>query len=440
MWRLIKLNDTNLRAIRLRDGMACLVLMALPAIGFAQDEDVAVVSDETVQVDQTEDEAAAAKAALESELASARRFEVELDALLLSDGQLDVAQADALNKLRSLATRCGILANSALHDEVRLLLLGYQARALAAIASLESVDQRQDAGRMQQLHDTAQQIAALALPGAAAKADYWLLVAEMGQVASSKKSPTRQRADIERSLATYIDSYRDDAQADEFLLDTRLSLAQLMDQRGAQRDAGRQLAQIGKLAEDSPRLGEVKRLRESIARLGSPITIESISTQLATWRSSDHLGKPVLIHVYADSVDPSVRMIDVINRSIVEGTLSGIAVVSLRVGEPIASTLAPPWPTLPVQLETDGVLDQLGVTALPTLVWLDAQGRLASIGTTAAVLDQFNSLQAEQRDRADEESSDEAASKTEGEASNSDDKSVETELLPTDNENDPSSP
>lgn len=434
MGRMIKTNDNGMRRVGLHCACVSLLVVALPSAGFSQDGGEAVEAGELTPVVQI-DEEAAAKAALESELASARRFELELDALLLADGQLDIAQGGALTKLRSLATRCGILANSAMHDEVRLLLLTYQARALAAIASLETVDQEQTTDRMQQLHDTAQQIAALDLPSAAATAGYWLLVAEMDQLANSKQSPTKRRAAIERALATYIDNHQGDPQADEYLLDTRLSLAHLMDQRGAQRDVARQLNQIGKLPEDSPRLGEVKRLRNSIARLGTPLLYESLSTQLTAWRSSDHLGKPVLIHIYADSVKPSVRMIDVISRSIVEGTLSGIAVVSLRVGEPVASAAAPPWPTLPVQLEADGVLDQLGVTALPTLAWLDEQGRLASIGTNAAVLDQLAALRSKAAEKPEEINAQEATPKTEEAAPEPDGATPQTDPLPADNEN-----
>ena len=328
-----------------------------------------------------------------SELASAERLGAELDVLLQPDGQLDTTNEDALVKLENLATRCGILANSSVHPEARMMLLGFQARALAALASLES--RSQDPGRLDQLKEVAEQIGKLEAPGAKAMADYWSLPASLSPQASAKASPTERQANAEQVLADYIDAYRDDEHAAEYLLDTRLSLAQLMDRRGAQRDADRQIGLIGKLPPDSPRLQEMKHLRESIGRLGSPIRFESLSTRLVTWRSSDHLGKPVLIHVYADSVEPSVRMIDVISRSIVEGTLSGIAVVSLRVGDPIASTASPPWPTLPVQLEEGGVLDQLGVTAIPTLAWLDSQGQLASIGTTPAVLDQFGSIKPE---------------------------------------------
>ena len=337
--------------------------------------------------------AEADRAALESELASAKRFEAELEALLLPSGQLDTSQDDAPIKLMSLATRCGILSNSAMHDEVRLVLLGYQARALAAMTSVRSP---QDPGQAEQLNDVAQQIAAIELPGASAAADYWLLIADMTQQASSKQPPTKRQARTERALQAFIRKHGQDPAAGEYLLDTRLSLAELMDQRGAQRGVAKQLQSIGELPEDSPRLGETIRLSKSVQRLGTPIVFESISTQLNNWRSSDHVGKPVLIHVYADTVEPSTRMIDVISRQIVEGTLSGIAVVSLRVGDPVAGSNTPLWPTLPVQLEPDGVLDQLGVTALPTLAWLDEQGQLAAIGTTAAVLDQLDAIQREE--------------------------------------------
>lgn len=375
----------------------------LDAQTLAQEDPVQPVDAEAeteVDAEAEAQAAAAARAALESELASAKRFEAELNALLLPDGQIDTAQDDAKIKLMSLATRCGILSNSAMHNEVRLVLLGYQARALAAMTSVRPV---QDSGRADQLNDVAQQIAAIDLRGAAAAADYWLLIADLTQQASTKQSPAQRQARTENALRAYIRKYEQDPAATEYLLDTRLSLAQLMDQRGDQRGVAKQLASIGKLPKDSPRLSESNRLGNSVARLGRPIVFESISTRLTTWRSSDHVGKPVLIHVYADSVEPSMRMIDVISRRIVEGTISGIAVVSLRVGEPVAGSNAPPWPTLPVQLEPDGVLDQLGVTALPTLAWLDEQGRLASIGTTAGVLDQITSLNNETPENATDE-------------------------------------
>jgi hypothetical protein len=359
------------------------------------------VQDKDADADTDE---AVSQSALESELASAKRFEVELDALLLPDGQLDTSLKDAKIKLNSVATRCGILANSAMHDEVKLVLMGYQARALAALASIEPAEE--DLDRLEQLNDLAQQIAAIDLPGARAAADYWLLVAEMAHQGTSKQSPSTRQANIERALRVFIEMHHEEPAAAEYLLDTRLSLAQLLDQRGAQRDAVKQLNQIGKLPADSPRLVEIKRLRDSIARLGTKIDFESISTRLLDWHSSDHLGKPLLIHVYSDAVDPSVRLIDGISRRIVEGSLTDIAVVSLRVGDPVPGTNSPLWPTLPIQLERGGVLDRLGVTALPTLAWLDSEGRLAAIGTTAAVLNQIESLQAEPVDEAIEEEND----------------------------------
>ena len=397
-----ELSSVNSRLLGLCCLVACLFGLALPSLSQEQADEEA--GDPTVDVVPTDDDvddeadaeaeaeqAALAQAALESELASARRFEAELEALLLADGQLDTAQDDAQTKLTSLATRCGILSNSAMHEEVRLVLLGYQARALAALASIPP--EGDDPGQAEQLNDVAQQIAAIDLPGAAPAADYWLLIADMIRQMPNKQASTKRLVRTEQALNIFIRKYEQDPDAAEYLVDTRLSLAQLLDQRGAQRGVAEQLKQIGELPEDSPRLGESNRLRERIAKWQTPIAFESLSTQLVNWNSTDHIGKPVLIHVYADSVESSVRMIDVISRRIVEGSLSGIAVVSLRVGDPVAGSSTPPWPALPVQLEPGGVLDQLGVTALPTLAWLDSEGRLASIGTTAAVLDQLESIQ-----------------------------------------------
>ncbi|MEO0475732.1 MAG: hypothetical protein AAF085_07165 [Planctomycetota bacterium] len=385
----------------------CLFVIALPNLAQEQqvepqagDQDTApqpaeagieAQEESDTDPDELAEQEAFAQAALDTELASAERFEAELEALLLPDGQLDTLQEDAQAKLMSLATRCGILSNSAMHQEVRLVLLGYQARALSALASIPS--DQPNAGSAEQLNDVAQQIAAIDLPGASPAADYWLLIADMTQRSAAKQSSVKRLARVERILKAFVNKHEGDPNAAEYVLDTRLSLSYVLDQRGAQREVSELLDKIGELPEDSPRLSETNRLREHLTKWQSPIAFESLSTQLVNWDSTDHIGKPVLIHVYADSVDPSVRMIDAISRRIVEGTLSGIAVVSLRVGDPVAGSSTPLWPALPVELEPGGVLDQLGVEALPTLAWLDAQGKLASIGTTIAVLDQFEFLQ-----------------------------------------------
>lgn len=360
-----------------------------------------------IEIDTIEE--AALRGLLESELASAKRFEAELAALLQPDGQIDAAQGDdALSKLASLATRCGILANSAMQDEARLVLLGYQARALAALVTLDQGDDQDTPNWVDQLTITAAQIAALAqLPGASPAADYWSLIAERAAPTTQQLSLAQQQGLAERALRAYIDAHGDDPIATEYVLDTKLSLATLLDQRGEQQEVAALLDQIGELPPGSPRLNEVNRLRDSVARVGNLIAFELISTQLARWRVSDHAGKPVLIHVYADQVDASVRMIDVVSRSIVEGSLGGIAVVSLRVGEPVPGKASAPWPTLPVPLERGGVLDQLGVTALPTLAWLDQEGKLFSVGTNSAVLDQLALINQDESDQDNEPAAEE---------------------------------
>jgi|GEM_PF-2374874 len=329
--------------------------------------------------------------ALASELASAQRIKEELDAALLPDGRVGGDEQDeVVTRLANLATRCSVLANSAVHDQTRLVLLGYEARALAALAPLEEPNADDPLGqrRLKKLRSITDELRELDLPNAVSAGDYWQLCADLAEASQAEGSVPARQALAEELLAGYIEAHANRPGASEYLVDTRLSLARMLDERGDQRGVAKQLDALGKLPEDSARQPEIKQLRVSVERLDKPIGFEAVTTRLEVWRSADFAGKPVLIHIYADTVEPATQMIDTIQRAIGEGSLSGIAIVSLRVGEPVADTPMPPWPTLPVQLEQGGVLDQLGVTSLPTLAWLDGQGRLVSIGHTAAVLTQ----------------------------------------------------
>ena len=402
---MLGLRTRGAAAGRVGMAVAALTLLASPYVVLAQDEtapnnEPAVsepgMTDEEIAEQQAAREQAEADA-LASELASAQRMKEQLDAALLPDGRVGADTRDeVVTRLAGLVTRCGVLANSAMYDQTRLALLGYQARALAALAPLENTEQGPgQSSRLEQLREVAEQIRQLDVPNAEPTGDYWHLLADLAVSAQAGGTVAARQALAEELLISYIEANAGKPAATEFLIDTRLSLARMMDERGDQRGAAELLDAIGKLPKNSPRQAEVKQLRKSIERLDTPIQFESVTSRLEVWRSADHIGKPVLIHVYADTAEPSVQMIESINEIIGSGLLSGIAIVSLRVGEPVAGTTTPPWPTLPVQLEKGGVLDQLGVTSLPTLAWLDSKGRLASIGHTISVLEQHPADNAE---------------------------------------------
>lgn len=311
-------------------------------------------------------------------------------------------------KLEQLATRCALLANSVSDDEERFELLSYRARSLSLLIRLDSelsvapAEEKATVKRdwLAQLRGVAEQIKQLADIRSYYAGDYWRLLANLAaarrdaigapdQQADPQKLLAQSHARAERFLQTYLSRYADVLEAAEYITDARLALAKLYDDRGDQAAAARQLGMIGQLPETSPRYAQTQRLRERIARIGQPVAIDAITTDLINWRSQDHAGRPVLIHIYADSLDPPATLTQALQDRIASRSLGGFSIVSLRVGEALADTPAPPWPVVPVSLETDGLLDQLGIDALPTLLWLNPQGQLASIGHTLAVLDQM---------------------------------------------------
>ncbi len=328
------------------------------------------------------------------ELASAYRQRQELDLLLTAEGLAVSGAEDADDhRLADLATRCEVLANSVQSQQARAILLDCQARAYAALAQIQTDETGQPSQRrLQQMRSAVDKLRKLDVPIAKPLADYWLLLADLADDAQSDASVASRQALAEQRIKAYLEQYQDHELVRDDVIDARLSLAQLLDQRGDQVLAKEQIDAIGPLPESSPRRPQIDRLLASASRIGMTVELEGVTTQLKLWRLSEHLGKPVLLHVYADAVEPSVAMIDQITQAIIDQSMGGSTIVSLRVGEPVTGTRTAPWPTLPIGLESGGVLEQLSIDALPTLVWIDAQGKVASIGHTAAVLDQMPKL------------------------------------------------
>lgn len=292
--------------------------------------------------------------------------------------------------LESIATRCEVLANNAADEAMRLSLLDLRARALAELARLWGTRPAPERGKdwLARLRAVGVLIQTIDHPHAQPIGAYWQLLAEIARLPEAGEPLQARQEQAQRLLRAYIRSYADDDAATERLADARLSLAQLLDERGDQAGAARQLGAIGELPPRGPRDRQARPIRERIARIGAPVRLDGVSTDTQRWDLDDHAGSPVLIHIYADAVEPSVKMIQQVRDAIEDQSLGGFSIVSLRVGEARPGTPTPPWPVLPVELKPGGVLDQLGIDALPTLIWLDDKGRLASIGNNIAVLDQ----------------------------------------------------
>lgn len=339
------------------------------------------------------------------DLAIAVGLRDEIEAILGADGSA-YAQAEPSIEVRLSQQAILIDALTGLieSERARAILLASQARAVASLAQLQGPEDEQTRQRwMLQLRSVVASLGKLNLPDARREADYWQLLADLADAAHLSAAVDARQVLAEKLLTDYIDVYADDRAADEYVVDARLSLARLLDDRGDQGGVAKLLDAIGELPKDGPRAEQASQLRASISRIGKAIEIEALTTRVSVWKLSEFAGQPVLIHVYADAVEPSLAMIETIRRAIQAGRLGGVAVVSLRVGEPIEGAPIAPWPTLPIGLEPDGVLDRLGVAALPALVWIDARGRVASIGHLPAVLDQLPKPDPETEDPAEEQ-------------------------------------
>lgn len=316
----------------------------------------------------------------------------QLSEQLSAEGRLSTKEhVDATSSLTDLAAHCQIFAASASSEQARLELLTCRARALSALAWLASQqgDIEKAAVAGDSLREVIGQMRSTQAEHARVVSDYWQLLLDIAEVSDSPASVEVTQGLVEQLLSAYIDQYASNDNAQEWVADVRLSLAQLMDERGDQRGAVQQLDAMGALPDGGPRQQAAALLRARAGRIGMPVTFEAVSTGLVLWRVADHAGAPVLIHVYADTVLPSVAIVKDIRQAIDRGALGGVSIVSLRIGEPAPDVAAPPWPVLPVQLTPGGVLDRLGIEALPALVWLDRQGKLASIGHHIAVIDQL---------------------------------------------------
>lgn len=339
---------------------------------------------------------------LEMELDSANRVSDQLDTLLAKAKPRSKPFEDSLIKL---AARCQVIANSVMSDQAKLILLSARCRALAALSLFKTGESpaQTRAERLARLRSAAGTIGSLIADGARASSDYWLLTADLADLADNADAADTladRQAKAEKLINAYLYKYAQSPQAGaattrQHLADARLSLARLLDQRGDQPAAAKQLDAIDKLIKldkTNPRTKEVHRLRARAKLIGKPAKLQGVSTQVEVWKLAEQLGSTVLIHVYADKVPSSVKMIGQIQAvlpTLATQAKGGLRIVSVRVGKADATATAPSWPTLPIELDNIKVLSDLGVNALPTLIWIDPQGKVAAIGHTLAVLDQM---------------------------------------------------
>ena len=131
-----------------------------------------------------------------------------------------------------------------------------------------------------------------------------------------------------------------------------------------------------------------------------PIIGQRFESRLLTddgrqWSSEDHLGKVVLLHFWADWAGSSVQSIDAVRPRYDQLHDRGLEVLSVRIpGEEAGGELseAVPWASCTQTPEGPDLIGLFAIASLPRFVVIDAAGRVAAIGSSPAILDQFEHL------------------------------------------------
>lgn len=325
--------------------------------------------------------------------AAAIELEEELSTLVGSDGlPIELGNADVRDALRDVATRCDLLSHGAGESPALRVLAETQARAHNALVQDAAAHGHaaEVARGLTQLRHAANRLAGLDVPGAEAAGAYWRMLADLIDVNRTVAEPHSRRLIARELFAHYVANYAEDAAEDPaaraYLADVRVALARMLDEAGRQQDAVDALGDLASAEPGDERYEQVRGVLARHGRLGEPVSFELAGPTGQPWRVADQAGRPLLIHLYQHGVEPTAGSVVALRRAIAQARHGGFAVVSIHVGAVEPGQNLPPWPTLVLEPGSRGVLEALGVDAVPAYVWLDAEGRLASIGRTPEVV------------------------------------------------------
>lgn len=330
---------------------------------------------------------------LAAQHAAAVELELELSGLVGSDGlPVELGNAEVRDALRDVATRCDLLSHGAGEPQALRVLAETQARAHnALVQDAAAHGNASDVARgLTQLRHAANRLAGLEVPGADAVGAYWRMLADLIDVNRTVAEPHSRRLIARELFAHYVGNYAEDAEQDPaasaYLADVRVALARMLDEAGRQQDAVDALGDLASAEPGDERYEQVRGVVARHRRIGGPVAFELMGPTGQPWRVADQAGRPLLIHLYQHGVEPTAGSVQALRRAIAQARHGGFAVVSIHVGAVEPGQALPPWPTLVLEPGSRGVLDALGVDAVPAYVWLDAEGRLASIGRTPEVV------------------------------------------------------
>ena len=324
------------------------------------------------------------------EIQRQRAAEIQESLALLLEAQGLLTPEDEPGPLVQIQALCSLTLRIADDPQAQRLLLELQARVFSALAQHAVANGRsvQAAHRVRDMRTAAQQLAQTQAPDADLAGAYWLLLADMVDANRTIFDLAGRRTFARESLGRYLSRHDPESNsASDYVIDVRLSLAQMLDESGDQPAAAEVIAPLGDLSLDPAREAQLQALEQRQALIGREIDLALPAMRSKQdWLSADQLGQPLLIHVYAEGIGESADSVDRMQTAVRDMGSGGFAIVSLHVGQVAPGQALPPWPTAMVLPQQASVLDELGVDAVPAWIWLDEQGVVTSVGKTLEVL------------------------------------------------------
>lgn len=302
-------------------------------------------------------------------------------------------------------------------DRVEAGSIALQAYHVLTRLAQQTQNARELAYRVGQLRSTAWKTKRLPGASAVVVGDFWLLLADLidinrtGLGIDTSQQQAIQR--LERFLRDYLPTrtlgtkaqvvFSDtDATIDpamggehlEILRDVRLGLLELYDQRGMTRQACRLIHEIHRDLPpgDTRTTGYLASTFGYCSLLGQRFEAQLQTVRHGVWSSEDYQGQPMLIHLWADWVGPS-RVFEELRSVYASYQPRGLAMISVNVyADHTATQPGVDWPVCMQSPEDEGLRRLFMIHSLPRFILLDPKGRVASVASSLAILDQVESM------------------------------------------------
>ncbi|NBC11560.1 MAG: hypothetical protein GVY24_07500 [Planctomycetes bacterium] len=351
--------------------------------------------------------AESAPAPTASDEAAIAQLRAEIDAMLRPDGLVappspdpgdeaegakpEQAPADApRTRLEQIASKSNAIARQNLDQpDVQYQAQQVELRAYHALAQDAVINDRaaEASYRLTQLRNAANQARRSDNRFATATGDFWLLLADLIDINRNVSAVAQRQTKAAAKLEAFLADHKERDTPEPITTQVKAALIRLHTQSGRNARACELLAELREqLPPEDPRLVSLADAAAVCDLIGRRVSFEVLTESGQRW-SNRELKTPVLVHVYADWSPQSVAVFDALASHAEALSAAKTRVISISVGPTSRGEADQPWALAEATPAEDGVAARLGVKGLPWLVLFDAEGRVAAVGQTQAVID-----------------------------------------------------